>query len=142
MKLSSINTEDLNIQIVPSFIGSEMVQAEVYDFDISPTMNRGGSVPEPSMLTGIELDLRTKRQTGRAFGSELLPETFEGEAAAIGLVAGAIIVVALVAGGAYLTFQAQKAMELGGAILAPGISIAESVVEAVAPKESVKDPPE
>ena len=46
-----IDVETLNIQTVPSFIEPQMVEAETYDFDISPTMNRGASVPEPSVFS-------------------------------------------------------------------------------------------
>ncbi len=136
----SIDTEKLNIQAVPGFIEPLVAEATTYDFDIIPSMEAGGTTPILGKLRDIELELRDDVSTGRVFGAQIFPETFEGEGLAIAAVAGAIIVVVLVAGGAYLTFQAQKAMELTGAVLAPGISIAESVAEAVAPEEAVKDP--
>ncbi len=137
----SIDTEDLNIQTVPSFIEPQMVEAETYDFDISPTMNRGASVPEPSVLTGIELDLRTKESTGRAFGAEIFPQTFEGEFP-FALAAGAVIVTVIGGVIAYGLWQASKALEFGRALAQPGIEIAGAIAEQVTPKEAVKASPE
>lgn len=99
------------------------MSVELYDFNLETGIKTD--------VTGTEsvgaIDFHTPTFEGYA---ELMdPKTFEGEASAIALVAGAVIVVALVAGGAYLIFSVQRTVEMAAGGISMGMEVSSAMAE-------------
>jgi len=130
----SIDLASLGLRPKRGFQPTVVMQPEVYDFVLDPTMHMSHLYNPISLIEPIDITIpQVKRgpDMARTFGGE----AFEGEATAVGLVAGAIIVCALVAGGLYASYQISKVFEFGQSIMAPGIELAGAAVEAIIPGE-------
>jgi len=91
-----------------------------------------------NLETGIKTDVTGTESMGpidihvptfEGYAEFMDPRTFEGEAAAIAAIAGAAIVITLVAGGAYLLFTVQRTVEMAAGGISVGMQAGSEVAK-------------